>query len=266
MFFNYLKNSYSGWLVQKNVIKALVYRELKTKISNARLGFIGVLIEPFVTLGIFISIFAFFRIRAYGGLNVFIFLGIGFIYFKSFQKALISSLNSIDANRSLFSYKEVKPVDTIITRCLVEGYINLIILIILFLITFLAEDGFFIDNFPMLILSFILLNIFCLAIGIIFMVAAFRYDWVKISIPFLSRPLFFTSGVLFSLRNIPQTFHPFLKWNPILHSIEVARNSVNSEYILVDGISIIYVLKVIIITLTVALFIYINNIKLLYGK
>ena len=266
MIFNYLNSAYSGWRIQKNVIKALMYRELKTKISDTRFGILGVLIEPFVTLGIFIAIFAFFRLRPSNGLNIYIFLGIGFMFYRSFQRSLIASLNSINANRSLFSYKQVKPIDTIITRCLVEGYINLIILIFLFSITFLIEDNFYIDSFPMLVLSFVALNIFCLSLGIIFMVAGYRYDWLKISTPFIMRPLFFTSGVLFSLRNIPQNLYPFLTWNPILHSIEVARNSVNSEYIIVDGISIIYVIKISLITMTVALFIYLKNITLFYGK
>ena len=54
MRFNYLKRAFSGWQIQKNVIKALIYRELKTKISKARFGLLGVLIEPFVTLIIYI--------------------------------------------------------------------------------------------------------------------------------------------------------------------------------------------------------------------
>ena len=266
MIYNYLKSVFSGWQIQKNVINALIYRELKTKISKARFGFLGVLIEPFVTLGIFIAIFSFFRIRPTNGLNIYIFLGIGFIYYRTFQGSIMSSLNSLNANRSLFTYKQVKPIDTVITRCLVEAYINFIILIFLFLTTFLLEGYLSIDSFPMFILSFAALNIFCLSLGIITMVACYRYEWLKIAIPFMLRPLFFTSGVLFSIRNIPQNLRPLLTWNPLLHSIEVARNSINTEYILIDNISIIYVLKIAFITLTVSLFIYLKNITLFYGK
>ena len=266
MILNYLKRAFQGWEIQKKVIKALIYRELKTRISRARFGFLGVLLEKLVTLGIFIAIFAFFRFRPTGGLNVFIFLGIGFMFYNSFQGTLISSLNAIDANRSLFSYQQVKPIDTVITRCLVEGLINFTILIILFAFTLFMEGSIFINNLPLLVLSFLSLIVVCLAIGIIAMVAGYRYEWVKIVIPFISRPLFFTSGILFSLRNIPQDLHRFLIWNPILHSIEVARNSVNNEYILADNLSVLFVIRVGLVGLTLALFIYQRNIKLFYGK
>ena len=266
MRFNYLKRAFSGWQIQKNVIKALMYRELKTKISKARFGLLGVLIEPFLTLVIFIIIFSVFRIRPTNGLNIYLFLGIGFMYYRTFQGSIISSLNSLNANRALFTYKQVKPIDTVITRCIVEAYINFIILIVLFLVNFLIEGYLLIDSFPMFILSFAALNIFCLSLGIITMVACYRYEWLKISIPFILRPLFFTSGVLFSIRIIPQDLHPLLTWNPILHAIEVARNSINYEYILVDNISIMYVLNISFITLTLALFIYLKNITLFYGK
>ena len=89
MRFNYLKRVFSGWQIQKNVIKALIYRELKTKISKARFGLLGVLIEPFITLVIFVVIFSFFRIRATNGLNIYLFLGIGFMYYRTFQGSII---------------------------------------------------------------------------------------------------------------------------------------------------------------------------------
>ena len=166
------------------------------------------MIEPFITLVIFVVIFSFFRIRATNGLNIYLFLGIGFIYYKTFQGSIVSSLNSLNANRALFTYKQVKPIDTVITRCIVEAYINFIILIILFLINFLIKWNLLIDSFPMFLLSFAALNIFCLSLGIII------FDFIEWMIEdfysFYIKTVSFTSGVLFSIRIIPQDLHPLL--------------------------------------------------------
>ena len=45
--------------IQRNVIKALIYRELKTRINNVRFGIIGLLIEPVGVVLVFVLIFPF---------------------------------------------------------------------------------------------------------------------------------------------------------------------------------------------------------------
>ncbi len=255
-----------GFDIQKNVIRALIYRELKTRVSKARFGVLGILIEPLISLGIFILIFAFFRIRQTYGLDIVLFLGTGFILFRSFQSIITSSIYALEANNSLFYYQQVKPLDTVIARTIVEAFLNFIIYLILFSISFLIKGTFRIDNFPLLFTSYFFLILYSLSVGIILMVASSRYQWVKIVVPFLSRPLFFTSGVLFSINRIPQNLYPFLTWNPILHSIETARHALSNDYILNDQISILFVLKTSLITLTLSLFVYKNNFKLLTGK
>ena len=141
ILFNYFKLSYRGFEIQKNVIRALVYRELKTRVSKAKFGVLGIFVEPIITLSIFLAIFSFFRVRQTYGLNLILFLGTGFIFYRAFQSILCSSLNSLEANESLFYYQQVKPLDTVIARCIVESFINLIIFLIMILFSFLINES-----------------------------------------------------------------------------------------------------------------------------
>jgi capsular polysaccharide transport system permease protein len=46
----------------------------------------------------------------------------------------------------------------------------------------------------------------------------------------LTRPLFFISGVFFSMQDVPREYWHYLDWNPILHAIELSRHAAYSTY------------------------------------
>lgn len=261
-----LQKIYTGFKIQKNVLRALVYRELKTRVATAKFGLIGVIVEPTGTLFIFLTIFSFFRIRNSYGLDLFIFLGTGFLFFRSFREIVRSSLGALEANHALLFYKQIKPIDTVISRCFVLFSLNLIVYIILIFISFLRKEYFYIDDFPTLITVFLLLGIFSLTVSIFFLILGSKLPWLSGVAPFMFRPLFFTSGVLFSLNQVPKGLQPFLTWNPILHAIEIGRHSFTKEYPLSEAISISYILKLIIILLPFSLLVYERNKHQLFIK
>ena len=101
------------------VEKALFLRELNTRISIGKAGLFWTFIEPFFQIFVFISIRV--AIVSSAGLSgsgsnydIAVFMASGFIAFNMFQKILSSSTGAFSANKALFSYKQVKPVDTII--------------------------------------------------------------------------------------------------------------------------------------------------------
>ena len=254
-FLSYLHSSYQGWKIQKNVIRALVYRELKTQISKSNFGLFGIIIEPLVTVSIFITIFSFFRIRNSYGLNSYIFLGTGFIFFRFFRVLLIQSLHAIEANKSLFLYKRIKPIDTIIARWLIQFFLNLLIYFGLISIS-LFNNIVVLKNFPLLIISYSTVSIYFLGISIIVMILGARFQWIKLTMPFLIRPLFLTSGVFFTINVVPRNLHPFLIWNPLIHSIEIARHSFTDEFPLNESISYSFLLRISFIIITFSLLMY----------
>ena len=266
-FFNYILNVKRGLRIQINVLRALIYREFISRASLVKFGYIGILLEPLGVMAIFLSIFALIRRR--GGseeLGVLLFLISGIVIYTLFNAIAIRSMNSMDANSSLFFYRQVKPIDTIFSRTIVEIVIYSVVFIILVTIAFLIRESFFISDFALLIVSFISIAITSMGVGIFLMIARFRYEWVKSVVQFLMRPLWFLSGVFFSLNDIPQNFRPYISWNPILQSIELTRHSFANSYPLSEAISLTYLIQCSLIVLTISLWLYDKNNRILRTK
>ena len=76
--------SLDGWTIQRNVINALVYRELKTRVSQVKFGVFGVFIEPLGVIGVFLMIFGFIR-GGSPGIDIILFLACGVILYNVCQ-------------------------------------------------------------------------------------------------------------------------------------------------------------------------------------
>ncbi|MDC3045159.1 ABC transporter permease [Prochlorococcus sp. AH-736-B04] len=258
-FYNYILRVKRGLRIQINVMRALTYREFIGRASLVKFGYIGILIEPLGVMAIFLTIFAVIRRR--GGnedLGVLLFLICGIVIFTLFQAIAIRSMNSMDANSSLFFYRQVHPIDTIFSRTIVEIVIYSVVFIILVTIAFLTKQSFFISDFALAITS--------MGLGIFLMIATYRYEWVKSIVQFLMRPIWFLSGVFFSLNDIPQNIRPYLSWNPILQSIELLRHSFANSYPLSEEISLTYLIQSTLVVLTISLWLYDKNGRILRTK
>ena len=259
--------SLAPWRIQLRVVDALVYRELKTRVSQVKFGFLGVLIQPLLVLSVFLLLFSFLRVR--GGdlpLDIGLFLGSGIVLFTLFTEIALRSLNAMDANEALFFYRPVKPVDTVIARAIVESGLYALIMIIIVCGIWAIREEVIISSLAQVVASFILLALTSLGIGLALTVAGHRYPVIKQIVPIFIRPLWFTSGVFFSFRGIPQQFRPFLSWNPILQAIELTRNAFSQAYVLDPSISMGYLAYCSLISLTFGLGVYMNNEKLLLKR
>lgn len=255
-----------GWNIQYNVISALVYRELKTRVSQVRFGIVGVFIEPLGVIAVFLAIFSFFRARLIG-MDMVLFLACGVILYTLFDKIAIRSLKAMQANEELFFYRPVKPVDAVIARTLVESGLFGSIFLIIILFMCLLREQVLIENFALLVISFISLAINAFGFGVFLMVAGFRYGLLHQIVPLMMRPLWFTSGVFFSINTVPSSFVPWLSWNPILQSIELSRSALSVDYYInPDIISLPYLLLCSGFTSLLGLWVYQNNEKLLLTR
>ena len=256
-----------GLKIQIDVIRGLYYRELLTRISKLRFGIIGILIEPIALICIFLLIFGFRRgFVPVFSLDLIIFLTVGNIIFELFSSISRRSIDSIDANQALFYYSRVKPFDTICARALVEINSYGVLYVIIVLGYFYYKNIWIVNNLPLILLNYILISIFAIGLGLIFMTAGRRYNYTKEVISVIFRPLYFLSGTFFSLASLPEWIKPWLAWNPILHAIELSRKGFSEFYLLDPLISLTYLIKITIITLFLGLLIYVRNERILLTK
>ncbi len=94
------------------------------------------------------------------------------------------------------------------------------------------------------------------AFGIIASLIVDVFPTAKIIIKVLMMPLYFLSGIMYPFWIVPSQYLHYLQYNPILHLIELLRESYFSHYPVVNGISLLYPLIVTVVALFIALYFY----------
>ena len=255
-----LKKNFNYFLGIKKLIfsiNALIYRELKTRVSSSTLGLLGVFSEPLLSLLVFILIFSLRKSRSIYGLDIYIFLTCGILIFTIFSNIAFRSLNAIQANEPLIrTYKHLKIIDTVIARSIIEAYLNLILLILILVPIFLHNSEIIINNINLSFMIYILTALFSFGVGLIILVVSSLYPVTQNLLPFITRPLFIISGIFFSIKSIPENLKKIIVWNPILHFIELFRNSFYGGYIIEKDISLEYAFYASLTTLIIGLILY----------
>ncbi|PXF31967.1 hypothetical protein WH50_07100 [Pokkaliibacter plantistimulans] len=210
-------------LIVRDVIFAIFIRELKGRFGAFRLGIGWAIIDPVA----FIFMMTVFRSitgsHSVQGIPFPVFFMLGYIPFNFFLKVQSQVTGAIRASQGLFGYRQVKPIDAILARTLLECLILLFVLALLFLVFLWVGVDVQVDNPLLLIASIFFLVTFGLGLGICFCILQSRFPESEKFIDIAMRPLFFISGVFFSLDEIPQQYRHYIDWNPIVHGTEMAR-------------------------------------------
>ncbi|OTG86716.1 polysialic acid transporter [Acinetobacter sp. ANC 4558] len=246
----------SGLKVMLASIRALLFREVQTRFGRYRLGYFWVFLEPMLSIGIMVLIFGTIRERVAPGIDFVVFLVNGIIPFFMFRTGVKQSMGAVQANKGLFSYKPVKPIDAVIAR----NFLELILKFIAYssfsaaLIWFGYHISF--ESIPQIIGYWGLLFLFMFACSLVFMVIAdFSQEIQKfLSVVFIL--LYLLSGIIYSIHIIPPQYREYLLWNPLIHIFENMRHAVSPTYALVPGISLTYFMEWLIGTLFIGLLLY----------
>ncbi len=104
-----------------------------------------------------------------------------------------------------------------------ELIIKLALLLLLALLAYLFQFKVSIADPLSLMATIFKVWVLGLSLGSLFSLAACFVKEVNKVKSVLTRPLFFISGIFFSLQDIPRQYWVYLDWNPLLHAVELAR-------------------------------------------
>ncbi|HDQ2126379.1 TPA: ABC transporter permease, partial [Escherichia coli] len=229
-----------------------------TRFGKYRLGYLWAILEPSAHLLMLLGILGYVMHRTMPDISFPVFLLNGLIPFFIFSSISKRSISAIEANQGLFNYRSVKPIDTIIARALLETLIYVIVYILLMLIVWIVGEYFKITNLLRIIGTWSLLIILSCSIGLIFMVVGRTFPEMQKVLPLLNKPLYFGSCIMFPLHSIPKQYWPYLLWNPLVHVVELSRESVMPGYIS-EGVSLNYLAMFTLVTLFISLALYRNR-------
>lgn len=243
----------SSFQIQKSVIFALVLREARARFGDRRMGAIWTLIEPICHLLVFTLLFSLIRGRTVAGIEYPVFVLVGLAPFLLYRNTALRLMDSLRENRSLFGYKQIKPLDTYVARVLVEACISVTVYAIL--VFGFAWYGFDMSVHSPLqwVATLVLGLLFAFGLGMLLALITHALPSLKMVVRMAFFPLYFISGVLMPAAYLPQAMMPVLLLNPFLHLVELIRAEVLPHYIPVDGVSETYVITFTVVLLFIAL-------------
>jgi capsular polysaccharide transport system permease protein len=152
---------------------------------------------------------------------------------------------AISSNLGLFAFRQVKPLDTMIARAILEFVIAVLNFVLIMLL--LGRLGFR-DMIPVHLLGamfawgcFVFLGF---NIGVFLATISGVVPRLGFIVSLLQFPLYVTSGLLFSLTNTPPELLYWFMFNPLLHLNELVRAAWLPGYIPMAGINYGYPLMV----------------------
>ncbi|MCP5279535.1 MAG: ABC transporter permease [Thiobacillus sp.] len=230
----------SSWQIQKAVVFALFLRELKTRFGAYKQGYVWLLLEPILHVVLLSLAITYIRGRTMYAIDFPVFIVTGIVPFLTFKNIALKVMESVESNKGLFTFRQIKPSDTFYTRALMEGFLGLLVYAILLLgMAWAGLDTPMRDPLT-IILVFFVLALGGLGLGMIFSVVVYYLPESKTILRMIFMPLYLLSGIIFPVHMIPVEYQGYLLWNPVLHAIELNRMAFFEQYHGLQEVSFVY--------------------------
>lgn len=246
----------SHFQIQRDVIYALLLRELSSRFGKSRGGFLWVLVEPIAHLLVPILIFGFIRQRLMPGVEYPVFLFYGFLPFLLFKAICLQIVDGVNAGQGLLSYRQVLLMDVFIAKAMAHCVIQAVVFSIV--LTGLAMLGY--DVLPLrpveLAGVLALTVILAFGLGVVFAAIASLVPDARPVIHVMFMPLYFISGILFPVTRFADDWVRWMAINPVLHLVELTRVAGVEGYVPMKYLSIGYPVTLALIATVTGLMLY----------
>ncbi len=221
--------------VQRNVIGALIMREIHTRFGRDNIGYLWLILEPMLLAIAVTSIHVVVGGRFERGINAAPFWITGYVPYVMFRSVVLRGETVIEANLSLLYHRMVTIFDMLIARALLEFAAAVLATLVLLSATYFLNLGGFPDRFLFILCGYLLLLWFSFALSMILCAGCELYPTIsRFSHPtvYISLPL---SGAFFSMQWLPDAVRGYLSWIPLTSIFEMIHmgqfHEINSNYI-----------------------------------
>ncbi|HPE58891.1 MAG TPA: ABC transporter permease [Thiolinea sp.] len=213
--------------VQMRVINAFILRETRTRFGRSQLGYFWALFEPLAYILSMIGVFWMLdRGTPLPGVHLLVFFFAGLMPWLMFSKILSAVSGGIESNRALLTYPQVKSIDIVIARSVLE-FVTLLLVGVIYLIG-VSYAGFMnssIENMLGVLVYLFMAALLGVGGGLVSGVIKLYFsNWGAFQ-SILIRVMFFTSGKFFLADTLPPTLREWLWYNPMLHITEGFRSA-----------------------------------------
>ncbi|MBY0331142.1 MAG: ABC transporter permease [Acetobacteraceae bacterium] len=209
--------------VQRQVIGALLLRELSTRFGRENLGFLWLFLEP-ALLGGTIGLVHHLSGRGLpGGVDVLSFWVLGYIPFFLFRSVVNRAPVAIVSNQSLLYHRRITILDIMLARDLLEGAAVLGAMAVFVLAIGLAT-GTWPEQPAKLVLGMALMLVLAHGIGLLISAGSVyteMFERITHMVTYLSLPIL---GSFFMVFWLPTEVQKMVLWMPTVHCFEIVRD------------------------------------------
>lgn len=220
--------------------KALFLREAVSRLLTGRAAWLWIVLEPVTHIVFMLLIFVVARMKTIGGIDAGIWLIVGMLAFFMFRRTAMQAMNAVNANQALFTYRQVKPIDTVLVRAGLEGFLMLMVSVILLGGAGLMGWKALPADMLLVLESVGGLWLLGVGFGLIASVADELVSELGKLIGLAMMPLYLASGVIFPISTLPEPYRGWLMLNPIAHGLEAAREGFAPFYHPASELSMAY--------------------------
>lgn len=215
---------FRGLLIGYEVVAAVVLRETRTRFGALKLGYLWALLEPAIVIFTFYAFFRIYGRQPPAGMDLFGFIATGVVPYTLFTNSINRVAESVNGNKALLYYPQVRPIDLIAARSALELATFAAVFLILMGGNVLARQALDIESPLAVIGGFLLASALGTGLGIVFCGLGQLTPAIdRVRGPLL-RPLFWISGIFFTADSLPDRAREAMLWNPVLHVNELIRD------------------------------------------
>lgn len=218
-----------GWRIQTRVIKALLIRELSTRFGRENIGFLWMMAEPLLFPTLVAVVWRILKGPEEHGISVVAFVVSGYVPLTLFRHAINRATGVFTANGSLMYHRQIRLLDFLIVRFMIEFIGSLMsyffIATILFLFDLFPIPADFVALFAGLMLYALLSFAFCLVLAPLSEMSEVLEKFIPITtyimIPF--------SGTFNQVSWLPPSLREPMLWSPFVDAMELMRYGIFGE-------------------------------------
>lgn len=215
-----------GWRIQTRVIQALIIRELTTRFGRENIGFLWVMAEPLLFAVLVGLLWRFEKGPQEHGVSIVAFVASGYLPLVMFRSTVLRAIGVFTANSSLLYHRQVKILDLIFVRFLVECIGHMMAYI------FIGTVLFALDLFPWphdlgyLLLGWSYYGLFSLTVAMVVAPLSEMSEVLEKVMPVTTYLMVPFSGAFFMAEWLTPEVKEAVLWSPPVHAMEMMRYGV----------------------------------------
>ncbi|HKY35447.1 MAG TPA: ABC transporter permease [Polyangiaceae bacterium] len=213
-----------GSLTQLHVVYALLLRETKTRFGANQLGYLWALGQPILWIAMFAGLYYLIGRLVPPGMSVIAFLTTGIVPFSLFRETASRCVSAIASNKGLLFYPQVRPLDLVLARAVLEAATHVVVMAVLLGGMALYEGLPRVNSLLEVLAGLGLASALGFSLGLVCCGLSVYSPTVDRLFPIVARVLFWTCALFHPLESLPKKMRDIFLLNPLTHAIELVRD------------------------------------------